>query len=1463
MIPQLDTGITWWITVCLAVTAWASRPVHRAARPAWRSAAPLVIHAATAIYTAIGAVIVPDALAMAWYAMCLVCAGMTWTGRASWASSLVACLCAVWALTWAAAVSSSWATQSMLWGPALQAVACALSCGVSAATEALAVCSAAAESTLVASPSMQEQLLEPMLRNASHAHPEPVSAPEYGVALRWLSPWLSAGIAPEDIHVHTLPKPPTSTLHQSIADPGHGLLQLLLRTAGVSWLLLAIPQLVQTAAALGSPVLLHALLNELVGQHASLQSAAWLAGALLAVVCAGACAGVVQSYRTTVLQARVRTALLTSVTQAGLQLSAAARAAFVPGIAADIVAVDTQTILDVVSSAHQLWALPAQVLGTLLLLYWQLQWAFIAGLAVLVLFVPLNMLLASKIGRLTSTMLHERDLRVGLLQRILDAVRPLKARGLEAMAARRVQQHRTLELRALAGRKYLDAVCVFLWAFTPVLMSAATFTVMSMLSSLPATPARVFTAVMLLGQLVFPLNAYAWVVSGIVEARISAQRVCGLLGAAGPARQSNLAHAPPDTRPGLLLTSRVPAIATAPALQVQGQFAPSGEVKPVVEFTSALRIPLPAVVGVYGAVGAGKTAVLDVVCGGLWQPVYASTQVTYPAKCLVCQVSQHPWVAGSTIAQALARRIPEGAVLHASQHFTTALHTAALRDWVDTQPDGVHTSIAAGGHSLSGGQRARLGLAAALVAAGWWCDQHPSHTAVIAIDHITAALDDSTGDVLWRRLIAWAEARACLVLAVEHSAPRLRQCTHVLHAQHGQVTMGDAASAVGSPAPGASTDHAAPEQAEQELVASDSPAKSDKARVGTVQLATAVTYARALTWPGVGLIVFSLVAMQGSRNGFDWALSQWSQQASTDRSAQLPIKWLLVLAAINGAAVAVRAGSFAASSMAAAKWLHDHVLARVLAAGISWWHSRPPGAVLNRFAADQYAVDSALPFQLNILLAQVFGLAGSLVVMSIASGPTLFVGLPVLAWLYVRLAGKYRAGARELRRLQAATLTPIFSELHDVCTAGSAGTAAVGAEAAGMDLACVRAAGLGCQREAARFKPLVHANSTAWFTSAAAGTWLVARLQALGVCLVALTLAAALASVAMSGSAHAGALGLALAYALPIVSSLQQCVTSLSDTEKELIAVERCAEYAAQAPETASVLADIKEVLQTRDDGEVSCPVLRQEGEYCGSADLDGRAAIEIQHLVLRYDAAKPPALDLTSHVLAVWPDRPVAIVGASGSGKSTLVNAIVRLTPPALHGCIMVQSRPVEQWRLHALRQQVLVVPQEPLVLGSVRDMVDPQHACSDAQVLAALGEVGLALHGALQATARPGHTQVPVSDLDTALPSDKLSSGTVQLLQCALVLLSDKRIVLLDEVSGRLPPAAQAQCTAALATALRGRAAIIIAHRLETIEHCAEVWHFHCGMLQMRGTPAQVLPTLQGEAWQQHQGAHGQPGP
>lgn len=190
------------------------------------------------------------------------------------------------------------------------------------------------------------------------------------------------------------------------------------------------------------------------------------------------------------------------------------------------------------------------------------------------------------------------------------------------------------------------------------------------------------------------------------------------------------------------------------------------------------------------------------------------------------------------------------------------------------------------------------------------------------------------------------------------------------------------------------------------------------------------------------------------------------------------------------------------------------------------------------------------------------------------------------------------------------------------------------------------------------------------------------------------------------------------------------------------------------------------------------------------------------------------PALADVSFALA--PGAVLGLLGRTGSGKSSVARLLTRQYLPQA-GAIRLGGVPLDAIAPDALRSRVALVTQDVrLFAASVRDNVtlfDP--AYSDEQLLNALREAQL----------WEWYEALPAG-LDTPLAAEGgMSAGQAQLLAFARVLLRDPGLVILDEASARLDPATEQRLDTAIDRLLAGRSAIIIAHRLATVQRADQI--------------------------------------
>lgn len=196
-------------------------------------------------------------------------------------------------------------------------------------------------------------------------------------------------------------------------------------------------------------------------------------------------------------------------------------------------------------------------------------------------------------------------------------------------------------------------------------------------------------------------------------------------------------------------------------------------------------------------------------------------------------------------------------------------------------------------------------------------------------------------------------------------------------------------------------------------------------------------------------------------------------------------------------------------------------------------------------------------------------------------------------------------------------------------------------------------------------------------------------------------------------------------------------------------------------------------------------------------------ATLALKQVTFAYAPTAAPVVDALS--LAVPDGEHLAIVGPSGAGKSTLANVIAGVLV-AQAGTVRLGGRRVDQLDPAALARARVLIPQEAFVLrATVRENLTYLNPAATAREVSD----AIALLGAEPLIARLG-------GIDAQVDPTALSGGERQLLTLVRAYLSPARLVILDEASSRLDPAAEARVEGAFAR--RPGSLIVIAHRISS---------------------------------------------
>jgi len=211
------------------------------------------------------------------------------------------------------------------------------------------------------------------------------------------------------------------------------------------------------------------------------------------------------------------------------------------------------------------------------------------------------------------------------------------------------------------------------------------------------------------------------------------------------------------------------------------------------------------------------------------------------------------------------------------------------------------------------------------------------------------------------------------------------------------------------------------------------------------------------------------------------------------------------------------------------------------------------------------------------------------------------------------------------------------------------------------------------------------------------------------------------------------------------------------------------------------------------------------------------------------------PTLVLDGIDLHVQAGQTVALVGETGAGKTTIVKLLTRFHDP-ISGCLLVDGVDLRLVTQASLRRQMGMVLQDPFLFnGSVKEnILFGRLGASDEDVIGAAKAVGA--HDFVMRLKNSYETSVEEGGAT-------LSVGQRQLISFARALLSDPRILILDEATSSVDTQTEQIIQKALATLLKGRTSFVIAHRLSTIINADKIVVIHDGKIVEQGSHSELL--------------------
>ncbi|KAL6991625.1 Multidrug resistance-associated protein 9 [Sarracenia purpurea var. burkii] len=984
---------------------------------------------------------------------------------------------------------------------------------------------------------------------------------------------------------------------------------------------------------------------------------------------------------------RLRSTLVAAVFRKSLRLTHEDRKKFPSGKITNLMTTDANALQQICQQLHGLWSAPFRISIAMVLLYQQLGVASLLGSLMLVLMFPLQTFIISKMRKLSKEGLQRTDKRVGLMNEILAAMDTVKCYAWEESFQSKIQSMRNDELSWFQKAQLLAACNTFILNSIPVLVTVTSFGMFTLLGG-DLTPARAFTSLSLFAVLRFPLNMLPNLITQVVNANVSLQRLEELF----LAEERILLPNPP-------LKPELPAISIK-----DGYFSWDSKVEKATLSNINLDIPVGSLVAVVGGTGEGKTSLISAMIGEL--PPLADTSVVIRGA--VAYVPQISWIFNATVRE----NILFGSNFESARYWK-AIDVTALQHDLDLLPGHDLTEIGERGVNISGGQKQRVSMARAVY----------SNADVYIFDDPLSALDAHVGRQVFNNCIK-EELQGKTRVLVTNQLHFLPQVDNIILVSEGMIKEAGTFEQLSRSGTlfqklmenaGKMEEHV--DEKEDDINIDYRSSKSDdgvmqngfpksvnsknkrkegksvlikqeERETGVVSRNVLTRYKDALGGLWVVIILFMCyILTEVLRVLSSTWLSFWTKHSSPSSSG--PGFFILIYALLSfGQVIVTLANSFwlITSSLNAARRLHDTMLHSVLRAPMVFFHTNPTGRVINRFAKDLGDIDRNVANFVNMFLSQVWQLLSTFALIGIVSTISLWAIMPLLILFYAAYL-YYQSTSREVKRLDSITRSPVYAQFGEALN----GLSSIRAYKAYERMANING-------------KTMDNNIRFTLVNISSNRWLTIRLETLGGIMIWLTATFAVMQngKAENQAAFASTMGLLLSYSLNITNLLSNVLRQASRAENSLNSVERVGTYIDLPSEAPAII-------------ESNRP----------PPGFPSLGLIEFEDVILRYRPELPPVLHGLS--FTILPSEKVGIVGRTGAGKSSMINALFRIVELE-RGKILIDDCDVAKFGLTDLRKVLSIIPQSPVLFsGTVRFNLDPFSEHNDADLWEALARAHL----------------------------------------------------------------------------------------------------------------------------------------
>lgn len=693
------------------------------------------------------------------------------------------------------------------------------------------------------------------------------------------------------------------------------------------------------------------------------------------------------------------------------------------------------------------------------------------------------------------------------------------------------------------------------------------------------------------------------------------------------------------------------------------------------------------------------------------------------------------------------------------KRYSDVVEACSLVQDINELDGGDLTEVGERGVTLSGGQKARIALARSVYAG----------TDIIVLDDVLSALDAKVSNQIVENCIMGLLAQKTRIMAT-HQLSIVDKADRIIFLAKGEPpVMGSKAELMKNPRFKDLHSYAYKHEVGKSLVVKDTYTETtigskiiseeDRAekRVKAAVVKRYFKLGEGRLGAGDFVVFVSVVIISTFCYLFTsvW-LAYWNEM-KFDRS---PTFYMGMYGLFTGLSVILICAQFlelANFCNRASKRLNLQATVRLLYAPVSYVETSLLGRILNRFTKDTDVLDNEMTNQARVFIklsSQIIGI----IILCICYLPWFAIAIPPLALLYFAIEFFYESSAIEVKRLESVQRSKVYAQFNEMLT--------------GMDTLKEYGA---VKRWIKMLDDKQDTMNEAYFITLANQSWLgtnldiIATVMALVVCL--------LCCFGVFGIGAADT-GVVVTYILSIANMLSGAVRFFTQLQNNMNSVERLSYYASD---------------------------LEQEAAYeipgAVSHTWPEKGGIKFENVRMRYRPELPEVLKGIN--FEVHPGKRVGICGRTGAGKSSLTMCLYRIIERSA-GKVFIDGVDTAKIGLHTLRSKISIIPQDPAMFkGTVRSNLDPFDKVDDGTLEKALFKSGATKN----------------LTLDTVVEDNggNLSMGERQLVTIARALVSDNKILVLDEATANIDYKTDTEVQAKMADI--HCTVLCIAHRLRTI--------------------------------------------